>query len=91
MAKPQSLGVSLRQGVGYRHCGGHTEVRKAHGEKEVVPQESQAVRMLCPLERSHGSLECLAIRVPILELSGEAELPLGDSQEWAMEAIQLQG
>lgn len=90
MAKPQSLGVSLRQGVGYRHCGGRRGVRKAHGEKEVVPQESRAIRMLCPLERSHGSLECLAIGSP-LELGGEAELPLGDSQEWAMEAIQLQG
>ena len=56
-----------------------------------MPQESQVVRMLCPLDRSHGSLECLATMVPILELSGEAELPLGDSQEWAMEAIQLQG
>lgn len=47
--------------------------------------------MLSPLERSHGSLEYLAIRVTILELSGEASLPLGDSQEWAMESIQLQG
>lgn len=57
----------------------------------MTPQEIQAIRMLSPLERSHGSLEYLAIRVTILELSGEASLPLGDSQEWAMESIQLQG
>lgn len=35
-----------------------------------MPQESEAIRMLFPLERSRGSLECLAIRVPIVEFPG---------------------
>lgn len=36
-----------------------------------MPQESEAIRILSsPLERSHGSLGRLAIRVPIIEFLG---------------------